>query len=147
MNSILLALIALLLTGELVIFAIFYLILRSIFKKIICFITPETENQESPISLLYGILIKRLATEFRLTLIGQKGGENKGESYAERAAIEDVASEVNPTLGAILTAFPSIGKALRKNPMLLNYALSKIKNSTPVPDNHDGFAGQSNKYG
>lgn len=155
MNTWLLAGIVLLLTGYVALFGILVLRVRSIFNNIKAFIIPVDDKSESPASLLYALLIKRLAVELKVTIMGSMGGKAKGEAYAEQAIMTDMVEAENPAIAAIMTAFPSLGKSLKKNPALMQYALSKIaglgKSSTigavaATVSPSGGFASNSNKY-
>jgi len=156
MITALLALIALLLTGYALLFAITVMHIRSVFKQFVSFITSTDDKTESPASILYGVLIKRAAVEFKMVLMGSMGGEAKGQAYAEQAVMQDMIQTENPTIAAVISAFPSLGKTLKKNPALLNYAMSKIAGAgagKPVAagatssDNGAGFASNPSKYG
>lgn len=157
MNTWLLALIALLLAGYVAGCALLALRIRSIYNNFLAFIVPADDKSESPASLLYAMLIKRLAVELKVTIMGSMGGKAKGEAYAEQAVMQDMVEAENPAIGAIMTAFPSLGKSLRKNPALMSYALSKISGLGKAPvkaaalggdgGGGGGFSSNPNKYG
>ncbi len=147
----LLAVIALLFAGYVALITVLVLRIRRFYSDLVDFVTGPGEN-ESQLSTLYGFLIKRLATELKVTIMGSMGGQAKGEAYAEQAVMQDMVAAENPMAGAILSAFPSLGKTFRKNPALLNYALSKLTGMTKpaaaaVPNNGGGFAERSGRYG
>ena len=157
MVIIFLATLTLLLAVFVALFVIIMLRIRSYYTQFGDFLTAPDDKSMSPASILYGVLIKRLATELKVTIMGTMGGEAKGQSYVEQAAMTDMVSDSNPVAAAVLSAFPSLGKTFKKNPALLNYAISKLsglKGAPGVPgapgaasDNGGGFSSNANKYG
>jgi len=148
----LLAVIALLIAAIVGVLAIFTLVLRRFINDFRDFVSPAGETDESPASILYGVLIKRLATELKVTIMGAKGGEAKGQAYAEQAIMQEVVTEQNPLLGSAMS-IPAVSKLFRKQPALLEFVLSKLgtqsrPGSSPAAHNNDGggFASNPNKY-
>jgi len=58
--------------------------------------------------------------------MGQRSGEVRAERAVEGAIAEDVARNAHPMVGPILDHMPELKKTLRKNPGLLDFALSKL---------------------
>lgn len=124
LTNILLAALLLVLVASIVGLALLY---RAIKRQILAFIVPAKEGEASALAQAldaFSIMLARsLTAQIKTTLMGM----NSGLARAEKAIQGDLALDVagqNPTIGGILAAFPSLGKTLRRNPQLLDLALS-----------------------
>ena len=102
------------------------------------FFNSPGENQPSQFALLVTTIIDQLSSSvvlrMKTTLMGV-------ESVATRKAqqvVESVMADTNPVAGALLSAFPSLGKVLSKNPGALA-SLSSLK--LPGFDSGNGGSG------
>lgn len=66
--------------------------------------------------------------QIKATFMGKQSVDARREGIVDEAIAGDVMNATNPLIGSILQAFPSVGKAIRKNPALLDFALSKLAN-------------------
>jgi len=58
--------------------------------------------------------------------MGKQSGAVRGETAVDADIAEDALSMASPAVSAILSAFPALRRSLRRNPALLDLALSKI---------------------
>lgn len=140
--NILLALILALTLVQVVLLLAFAVISKRVFSQIVAFITPEADGKPSSLALTVqagGEMIARsIVAQAKSTFMGKQSGDVRGE----QAVLADIATDkinmVNPALGAILNSFPSLGKTLRRNPALIDFALSKLTGSQGVSVGDNG---------
>jgi hypothetical protein len=89
------------------------------------FIIPTGESEPSPLAKTIDaasiIVARSLVAQLKTTFMGKQSGEVRGEHAVQGDMALDVANQ--SPLGSILTAFPSLGKSMRRNPQLLDLAM------------------------
>lgn len=111
--------------------------IRGIYAKFEDYITAPDEKTPSQlaqtVSIASDMVARSIVAQMKATFMGKASGESRAESGLEF----DLAVASNPLLGIALKAVPGLAKTLRKNPQLIDYALSKFGNrkSGPIPDN------------
>jgi len=100
-------------------------------------LTPAEEGKQSPAGELLTAVSENLARSIVLqaktTFMGKQSGDVRGETAVMADIAEDALAAKNPLLSGLLNSFPTLKKSLRRNPQLLNYALSKLTGSTGAP--------------
>jgi hypothetical protein len=122
------------------IFALFKWEIFKFYRTIREFVTPPAKNQPSPL----GGAVSAVSDQIARSIVSQaKATFMAGESAAVRAdkAVQgdiavDVASQ-NPLVSGLMAQFPTLKKSLRRNPQLLETALSYLasRQSGGVPGN------------
>jgi len=101
------------------------------------FITPIGSDQPSPLASTVDVgcdmVARAVMARAKTTFMGQMSGEVRQEQAINGAIAEDAARLAHPLAGTILDNFPTVRKALRKNPQLLDFALSKLMNGVQQP--------------
>ena len=124
--NILLIIQTLLLAGFCLASAIIY---RKMKRNLTDFVTPETAGQASPLGLTTDALSMQLASaiaaQAKTTFMAEESAQVRGQAAVDGDIAEGVAAQ-NPVLGGIMSQFPALRKTLRRNPQLLDYALSKL---------------------
>ena len=69
---------------------------------------------------------RSLIAQAKATFMGKQSGEARAEKGIDADLAEDSLNLINPGLGAILNSFPALRKTLRRNPALIDLALSKL---------------------
>jgi len=69
---------------------------------------------------------RAVVARIKTSLMGSQSGQVRQEKAVEGAIAEDVARAAHPLAGTLLDAMPELRKTLRKNPHLLDFALSKL---------------------
>lgn len=142
MNIAIFILLALILIANVALIAIIY----SVIQRILVFIKSPEEGKPSPLSISLQILSDMVGRSIVATLKATFMGKQSGAVRGEQAVAGDIAVDTvaNSPVGAILQAFPTLGKSLKRNPALLDVALGflskRMSNSTPV-----GVAGNGEK--
>jgi len=99
------------------------------------FITPKGPEQASPLADVVDVgadmFGRSITARLKATFMGQMSGQVRQEKAVEGAIAEDVARAAHPLAGTLLDAMPELRKTLRKNPGLLDFALSKLGNMQP----------------
>jgi len=94
------------------------------------FVTPKGPEEASPLANVVDVgadMVARAVTaRIKTSLMGQQSGQVRQEKAVEGAIAEDVARAAHPLAGTLLDAMPELRKTLRKNPGLLDFALSKL---------------------
>jgi len=94
------------------------------------FISPKGPDEASPLASCVDVaadMVARAVTaRIKTSLMGSQSGQVRQERAIEGAIAEDVARAAHPLAGTILDAMPELRKTLRKNPALLDFALSKL---------------------
>ena len=63
--------------------------------------------------------------------MGQQSGQVRQEKAVEGAIAEDLVRAAHPLAGTLLDAMPELRKTLKRNPGLLDFALSKLAAANP----------------
>lgn len=112
------------------------------YRQFRVFITPEAEGKPSPLAnttqVIADMVGRSICASLKTTFMGKQSAAIRGESAVEGDIAQDIAA-ASP-IGAVLESFPSLKKTLRKNPALLDLALSAIAKrgnagSVSVPSN------------
>jgi len=94
------------------------------------FVTPKGPDEASPLASVVDVgadMVARAVTaRIKTSLMGQQSGQVRQEKAVEGAIAEDLARAAHPLAGTLLDAMPELRKTLRKNPGLLDFALSKL---------------------
>jgi len=116
------------------------------------FVTPKGPDEASPLASVVDVgadMVARAVTaRIKTSLMGSQSGQVRQERAVEGAIAEDVARAAHPLAGTLLDAMPELKKTLRRNPGLLDFALSKLgamqakTDSSPTaittPNKHNG---------
>ncbi len=132
MTNILLALILVLFCGS--IGALAYLLLRVLAKfrqleeEVRSFVSAPDEKTPSPlaqtIDMAGQVVGRAVVAQFKTTMMGIESGNTRAEKAIAADIAEDVAKQ--SPIGGLLDSFPALKKTLRRNPALLDFALSKL---------------------
>jgi len=94
------------------------------------FVRPKGPQEASPLASCVDVgadMVARAVTaRIKTSLMGSQSGEVRQEKAVEGAIAEDVVRAAHPLAGTLLDAMPELRKTLRKNPQLLDFALSKL---------------------
>jgi len=94
------------------------------------FVRPKGPEEASPLANCVDVgadMVARAVTaRIKTSLMGSQSGQVRQEKAIEGAIAEDVARAAHPLAGTLLDAMPELRKTLRKNPGLLDFALSKL---------------------
>jgi len=103
---------------------------RELQRTIREFVTPKGPDEASPLASVVDVgadMVARAVTaRIKTSLMGEQSGKVRQEAAVEGAIAEDVARAAHPLAGTLLDAMPELRKTLRKNPGLLDFALSKL---------------------
>jgi len=116
------------------------------------FVTPKGPDEASPLANVVDVgsdmVARAIMARAKTTFMGQLSGQVRQEKAVEGAIAEDVARNAHPLAGTLLDAMPELRKTLRKNPQLLDFALSKlggmmeqkdvVKTFTSTPNTNNG---------
>lgn len=129
MNT-LLALILVANVAILALIALFLVKLRAVYRGVVEFITPEAEGKPSPLANTAGVVAdmvgRSMIAQAKAVFMGRQSGDNRGEATVTADILEDVVAQRSPAIAALLGSFPTLKKTLRRNPALLDLALSKL---------------------
>lgn len=104
-----------------------------VYRDFIAFVTPEADGKPSPLALtasgMSDMLARSLVASVKTTFMGIQSGANRAEAAEQAELAVDVASQSNPLIGAVVTQFPALKKALKKNPALLDLAIQQFMRS------------------
>lgn len=110
--------------------AVFLFNIRRVYLDIVDFITPKGDNLPSPAAEMLNHVAENVAEiltiRIKTTFMGKQSGANRGEVGIEADIGEDMLAMANPALAGILNSFPALKKTLRRNPALLDLAISKL---------------------
>jgi len=94
------------------------------------FVTPKGPDQASPLASCVDVaadMVARAVTaRIKTSLMGSQSGQVRQEKAVEGAIAEDMVRAAHPLAGTLLDAMPELRKTLKKNPQLLDFALSKL---------------------
>jgi len=94
------------------------------------FCSPKGPEEASPLANVVDVgadMVARAVTaRIKTSLMGSQSGQVRQEKAVDGAIAEDMARAAHPLAGTLLDAMPELRKTLRKNPGLLDFALSKL---------------------
>lgn len=94
------------------------------------FCSPKGPEEASPLATCVDVgadMVARAVTaRIKTSLMGQQSGEVRQQAAVDGAMAEDLVRAAHPLAGTLLDSMPELRKTLRKNPGLLDYALSKM---------------------
>jgi len=94
------------------------------------FVTPKGPEQPSPLADVVDVgadMVARAVTaRIKTSLMGQQSGQVRQERAVEGAIAEDMVRAAHPLAGTLLDSMPELKKTLKRNPALLDFALSKL---------------------
>ena len=64
----------------------------------------------------------RLVNSLKASFMGMQGVDARNEKRLQTDMMSDMAGQVNPVLGALVTQFPAVARRLAKNPELIGLA-------------------------
>lgn len=127
--SILLALILVSNLVFLALFASFLFRLSRVHAQFVAFVSPEGENQPSPLGKMLDIVAADFAraavAQIKAHLMGAKGVDTRQANAIEGDIALDVAGQ-NPLIGQLLERMPNLKRTLRRNPALINLVIEKL---------------------
>jgi len=101
------------------------------------FVTPKGPEEASPLANVVDVgadMVARAVTaRIKTSLMGSQSGQVRQEKAIEGAIAEDVVRAAHPLAGTLLDAMPELRKTLKKNPALLDFALSKLGAMSQAP--------------
>jgi len=104
--------------------------IKRIYEGIVAFITPAEQGKASPLAQVVeiagGNFAKQVVALGKAHLMGKASGEARAQAGVEADINEDLLAATNPAIGAILNQMPALRKTLRRNPALLDMALSVL---------------------
>jgi hypothetical protein len=104
--------------------------IRAVWHDIVDFITPPGDNLPCPAAEILNSVSETMANHFMLkakaALMGIASGNARGEAAVEGAVADDLLAASSPLAAGLLQSMPSLKKLVRKNPALLQFALSKF---------------------
>jgi len=128
--------------------------IRELQRTIREFVTPKGPDEASPLANVVDVgadMVARAVTaRIKTSLMGSQSGQVRQEKAVDGAIAEDLARAAHPLAGTLLDAMPELRKTLRRNPGLLDFALSKLSGmqqpptqqvSPPNPNNGRGING------
>ena len=120
-----------------------YIIYRKIAKNITQFVSPQAENQPSPMALLIdgiaSMLARSIVGQAKATFMGLQSGSKRAETAISGDIAEGIVSQ--SPLGGLLNSFPALKKTLRRNPQLIDMAMQFMAKQATSPTN--GTSNQS----
>jgi len=94
------------------------------------FVRPKGPEEASPLANCVDVgadMVARAVTaRIKTSLMGSQSGQVRQEKAIEGAIAEDIVRAAHPLAGTLLDAMPELRKTLKKNPALLDFALSKL---------------------
>jgi len=94
------------------------------------FVAPKGPEEASPLASVVDVgadMVARAVTaRIKTSLMGSQSGQVRAEKAVEGAIAEDMVRAAHPLAGTLLDAMPELRKTLKKNPALLDFALSKL---------------------
>lgn len=103
--------------------------IRGFEETIRAFISPRGEEASplaSVVDVAAGMVARAVTAQIKTSLMGQQSGQVRQERAIEGAIAEDMVRAAHPLAGTLLDAMPELKKTLKKNPQLLDFALSKL---------------------
>lgn len=139
--NILLAFLLLLNAAFLTTFLLFCRRLNNIVSQFRSFAQPAGDNQPSPLANVTQVAADMVGRSICASLKATFMGRQSGDSRAIQAIAGDIVEDnlAKSQFGTVLTAFPTLKKTLRRNPGLLDLAMSMLNN----PGNARSSSGSS----
>jgi len=113
------------------------------------FVEPMGENQSSPLGQVIGstsaAMADAIVNKAKSTFLGIQSGQARAEKALEADIVQDSLAS-NPLLAGIMKSFPALGKTLRRNPGLVEMALSKLAERAGRPGGGNGKAGSQVEF-
>ncbi len=107
-----------------------FLKIRRIYEEFRVFCTAPDEKTPSALASLAGVLSDMVARSIvacaKTTFMGKQSGAIRAGTGIEADIAEDTINANHPAIGALLHSFPALRRTLRRNPALLDMALSKL---------------------
>jgi len=104
--------------------------LRDLQRTFEAFVRPKGPEEASPLASCVDVgadMVARAVTaRIKTSLMGSQSGQVRQEAAVDGAIAEDLARAAHPLAGTLLDSMPELRKTLRKNPALLDFALSKL---------------------
>jgi len=104
--------------------------IRDLTSTLRVFVTPKGPEEASPLASVVDVgadmVARAITARIKTSLMGQQSGQVRQEKAVDGAIAEDLARAAHPLAGTLLDAMPELRKTLRKNPGLLDFALSKL---------------------
>lgn len=98
------------------------------------FVSSPDEKTQSPLAQtvdqISQVVARAVIVQAKTTLMGLKSGDVRGEHAVQADIVEGMAGQQLPLAGALLESFPALKKTLKRNPALLDFALSKLSGLT-----------------
>ena len=122
---------------------------RHISDIISTFLAPSAPGKTSPAADLVeagsAILSRALVAQAKATFMGVQSVKNRLESGVEGALSEDLISAAHPLAGALLKSFPAVRGYLKKNPGIIDFALSKLTDKLGSTGQSPPVSGNGNR--
>jgi len=104
--------------------------LRDLQGTIRDFVTPNGPEEASHLANVVdvgaGMVARAVTAQIKTSLMGSQSGLVRQEAAVDGAIAEDMVRAAHPMAGVLLDNMPTLSKTLRKNPGLLDIALSKL---------------------
>jgi hypothetical protein len=98
--------------------------------EIKAFITPLPDGNASPLAqtadALSSVFARAITAQLKTSFMGAQSGAVRAEKAIAGDIAEDLLNAQSPIAGALLSSFPALKKTLRRNPQLIDLALSKL---------------------
>ena len=123
--------------------------IRRIYSTIEQFLTSPDEKTPSPLAQVTQVasdmLARSIIAQAKATFMGKQSGSERAETAITGDIAEGLLTAKAPMLGALLNSFPALKKTLRRNPQLIDLAMSKLGNiAGGQPASHSPSNGQTN---
>jgi len=118
--------------------------ISSVYHDLISFITPDEAGKPSAMAVVastYADMLSRsFVSQIKATFMGQASGKSRGEAAVDVG----LAEAQSPLLGMAISAIPSLGKTLKRNPALLDYAMNTLSHLGNAGKSQTGSSGSRN---
>lgn len=123
---------------------------RRAYRQFISFITPEADGKPSPAATVAqnvsDMAARSIVAQVKGFLMGLQSGQSRGQTAVTGDIVEGAAGQQLPMIGAVLDSFPALKRTLRRNPALLDLALSKLAGVKSGSNQSQGSNGDSPKF-
>jgi len=120
--------------------------IRKLQRNITEFITPPRENEPSPLANVVNVVTDQIgrsvAAQAKAALMAHASAAARAEKAVAGDIAEDVASQ-QPGLAALMQQFPTLTKSIRRNPGLLDVAMSMLPRLMGGKGNGSGKLGST----
>jgi len=132
----------------LVLLLLFALRFRAIYQQITDFITSTDAQTPSKLAVVVStaadMIARSLVALLKTTFMGTKSAMVRGENAIDADFLEAKALD-NPLLSIAMNAIPGLRRTLRRNPALIDLALSKLQPKAPVTTPENGHNPEGNQ--